>query len=141
MPVGNSGWNLIEATFESTIRGSSTGPEILLDKRFHSHWHYIDHHKFKPASTDPNVESLVTSSRDELLNFFKKTNCPFSRRLPGVTRARYSLSWWRPRAWNQDHSTWSNASLSMDGEGALCNQNVALLGAVPDATIRGERSA
>ena len=40
---------VIGAAFETTIGGSSAGPEILMYKIFRGQWQYIEHHNFKPA--------------------------------------------------------------------------------------------
>lgn len=60
---------VVGAAFEKTIGGASTGPEILPFKRFQEHWQFVDQEKFQPASTDPSVEVLVSSSRADILEF------------------------------------------------------------------------
>lgn len=63
---------IIGAAFEKTVGTSSTGPDILLFKRFREQWQFIDPDSFKPATTDNTVEALVASSRPELVKFFKQ---------------------------------------------------------------------
>ena len=60
---------VVGAAFEKTSIGVSTGPEILLFKRFREKWRLIDRNNFKPASTDPLVEAFVTSARASILEF------------------------------------------------------------------------
>src|SRR5258705_1876170 len=47
----------------------STGPELLLFKRFKEQWQFMDVEKFQPTSTDPSVEALVESSRVNIIEF------------------------------------------------------------------------
>jgi hypothetical protein len=60
---------VVGAAFEKTSVGISTGPDILIFKRFQGQWQFIDRDNFKPASTDPSVETLVSSSRADILEF------------------------------------------------------------------------
>lgn len=55
---------IVGAAFDATS-GASTGPEVLLFKRFKEHWQYINRENFQPASTDDSVEALVASARDD----------------------------------------------------------------------------
>ena len=62
---------LVGAAFEKTVgtAGASTGPDILLFKRFQQHWPFIDRANFKPAALDLAVETLVAASRQDILAF------------------------------------------------------------------------
>lgn len=62
---------VVGAAFEKTVgsAGASTGPDILLFKRFKEQWPYIDRASFKPAASDPAVETLVAASRQDILVF------------------------------------------------------------------------
>jgi len=62
---------VVGAAFEKTVGGASasTGPDILLFKRFKEHWPYIDQASFKPAASDTAVETLVAASRQDVLVF------------------------------------------------------------------------
>jgi len=59
---------VVGAAFEVTS-GASSGPEVLLYKRFKDYWQQIDREKFQAASTDDSVEVLVASARDDILHF------------------------------------------------------------------------
>ena len=60
---------IIGAAFEKTMGLVSTGPELLLSKRFKEQWQFMDVEKFQPTSTDPSVEALVESSRVNIIEF------------------------------------------------------------------------
>jgi len=60
--------HLSSPAFDQVLSGSS-GPDIAIFKRFQEHWPFVDRECFQPASTDPHVESLVTSSRSEVIEF------------------------------------------------------------------------
>ena len=62
---------VVGAAFEKTVgtAGASTGPDILLFKRFQQHWPFIDRANFKPAASDLAVETLVAASRQDILAF------------------------------------------------------------------------
>lgn len=59
---------IVGAAFDQVLSRSS-GPDIAIFKRFQEHWPFIDHECFQRASTDPHVESLVTSSPTEVVEF------------------------------------------------------------------------
>jgi hypothetical protein len=60
---------VVGAAFEKTTIGTSSGPEIKIFKRFKDHWQFVDQGKFQVASTDPSVESMVTSQRQDIIEF------------------------------------------------------------------------
>ena len=60
---------VVGTAFEAARIGPSTGPEILLFKRFKSQWLSTDQTRFQVASTDPYVESIVAPKRAEILKF------------------------------------------------------------------------
>ena len=62
---------IVGAAFEKTVGGSS-GPEVLIFKRFREAWQFVNQNNFQPASTDPSVEKLVASSRADMLTFAKE---------------------------------------------------------------------
>jgi len=59
---------IVGAAFDQFLSGSS-GPDIAIFKTFQEHQPFIDRECFQPASTDQHVESLVTSSRTEVVEF------------------------------------------------------------------------
>jgi len=59
---------IVGAAFDQVLCLSS-GPDIAIFKRFQEHWPFIDHECFQRASTDPHVESLVTSNHSEVAEF------------------------------------------------------------------------
>src|SRR6218665_1333114 len=59
---------VVGAAFELTS-DASTGPEVLLYKRFRKHWKNIEQTNFKPAST--HDLALVASAREDIINFAK----------------------------------------------------------------------
>jgi hypothetical protein len=59
---------VIGAAFETTL-GASSGPEVLLYKRFKEQWQHVDLQRFEAASTDETVERLVISARSDILQF------------------------------------------------------------------------
>jgi len=62
---------IIGAAFETTSIGTSTGPEILIFKRFREQWQFIDRDNFQVSSSDPSVELLVAPHRSDILSFAK----------------------------------------------------------------------
>lgn len=60
---------ILGAAFKKAVGGISTGPDILIFKRFKEQWQFIDGEKFQPASSDPSVEALIASSRADILQF------------------------------------------------------------------------
>jgi len=60
---------IVGAAFDKTSVGTSTGPDILIFKRFHDQWSFIDHDGFQVASSDPSVELLVAPYRSDILSF------------------------------------------------------------------------
>ena len=59
---------VLGAAFQA-VMGPSSGPQVLLIKRFQSQWKQIDQSKFQPAVCDPSVEQHVAPLRNELLAF------------------------------------------------------------------------
>ena len=59
---------IVGAAFEVAV-GKSTGPEVLIFKRFKEKWQFVDQAAFQPATTDTSVEAMVASSRQLILQF------------------------------------------------------------------------
>ena len=95
---------MLAAAFQ-TLMGPSSGPQVLLFKRFQSQWKQIDQPKFQPAVCDPSVKQHIAPLRDELL-----ASC-------GVQHI------WRPL--NHEMTTWSSlSSLSSSWGGGGVSQHV-----------------
>ena len=60
---------VVGAAFDKSLVGVLTSPDIFIFKRFQGHWNFIDRDKFKPASTDPSVETSVAPCRDDIIEF------------------------------------------------------------------------
>ena len=60
---------IVGAAFEKTSIGTSTGPEILIFKRFKDKWGLVNCGDFQTASSDPAVDSLVAPFRSDILEF------------------------------------------------------------------------
>jgi hypothetical protein len=60
---------VIGAVFKKLMPAASSGPQILLFMRFKKNWGNVDRNNIQPASTDPEVETLVAPSRDDILKF------------------------------------------------------------------------
>ena len=58
---------VVGAAFEKTAIGVSSGPEILIFKRFKDCWVLVDQEKFQVASTDPSVGTMVAPQRQVIL--------------------------------------------------------------------------
>ena len=52
---------IIGAAFKVTVGDFSIGPDIQLFKRFKEQWSFIDHDNFKPASSDPLVDTMMAA--------------------------------------------------------------------------------
>ena len=50
---------------------TSSGPDILLFKRFHSQWNSIDQSVFQPGTTDEFLRQHLLSVSDDLMTFPK----------------------------------------------------------------------
>lgn len=55
-----------------TLSCSSTGPEILLFKRFRDHWPVIEQDKFDTMETNEEMMKATASHRDDLIDFLNK---------------------------------------------------------------------
>lgn len=62
---------VVGAAFEKTAVGTSTGPEILIFKRFKEQWLFVDQDRFQVASTDHSVETMVAPFRTDIIEFAK----------------------------------------------------------------------
>jgi len=60
---------IVGAAFDKTPLGTSTGPEILIFKRFKDAWSFVDQNEFQMASSDSSVECVVGPVREEILDF------------------------------------------------------------------------
>lgn len=49
--------------------GSASGPEVLLFKRFKSHWAFIDVASFEPGVNDDSIAQVFTDTKDDILKF------------------------------------------------------------------------
>ena len=61
---------ILAAAFQA-VMGSTSGPQVLLFKRFQAKWEYIDQSTFQNCMTDREVEAKVQSTRDDMLAFFR----------------------------------------------------------------------
>jgi hypothetical protein len=62
---------LVSAAFEKTM-GATSGPEVLIFKRFREQWRFIDQDNFQPSHSDEYVRNIMSPLRDSLLDFARK---------------------------------------------------------------------
>lgn len=63
---------IVGAAFGKTSISTSTGPEILIFKRFKNNWLFVDQDNFQTASTDASVETLVSPFCVDITEFAQK---------------------------------------------------------------------
>lgn len=61
---------MLEAVIVQEV-GPSTGPDILLFKRFKKFWPQINSQEFEPATTDPLASDIITDFAQEIITFSK----------------------------------------------------------------------
>jgi len=62
---------LVLAAAFTAVMGPTSGPDVLLFKRFQAHWEFIDQNNFQDCMTDELASVRVQPTRDMLLAFFR----------------------------------------------------------------------
>jgi len=61
---------LVLAAAFTAVMGPTSGPDVLMFKRFQAHWEFIDQSNFQDCMTDELASVRVQPTRDMLLEFF-----------------------------------------------------------------------